>query len=66
MPSNAQSLVRARQEYFGDLKQWYSFKPPGYENVLGLDPFHQCAWQVLETNAAIEEGLAKIICQSSF
>ena len=60
VPENALSLVRAREEFFGDTDKWYSFKPPGYKSVGHLSPYHQTAWQVLETNAAIEAGFAHV------
>ena len=58
--TNAESLVRSRQEFFGDVRKWYSFKPPGYHRILHLQPHEQAIWQVLETNAAISEGLARL------
>lgn len=64
--ANADSLVRARKDYFGDEQQWYSFRPPGYENVVGLDPYHQAAWQVMRTNEAIEDGLAQVPAERVF
>lgn len=60
LADNTGSLVRAREEFCGHVGGWYSFKPPGYEGILELDPVHQAAWQVLETNAAVEEGLATV------
>lgn len=58
--ANAASLVRAREMFSGDENQWYSFKPPGYERVLHLDPNCQATWQVMATNQAIDVGLAEI------
>jgi hypothetical protein len=58
--ANADSLIRARRHFYGDERQWYSFKPPGFEKVLGLDPRRQVAWQVLATNDAVERGLAEV------
>ncbi len=57
---NAQSLLAARREFSGSEAAWYSFKPPGYEQVLSLTPPQQTAWQVLATNAAIQQGAAAI------
>lgn len=57
---NAQSLLAARREFSGSETAWYSFKPPGYEQVLSLAPPQQTAWQVLATNAAIQRGAAAI------
>ena len=64
--TNAASLVDARREFFGDEGQWYSFKPPGYKGVLGLDAWHQTAWQVQVTNAAVEEGLSHLPAEKTF
>jgi hypothetical protein len=64
--ANALSLVDARREFFGDVNQWYSFKPPGNERVTSMDALHQTAWQVLETNAAVTEGLGRIPPERSF
>jgi len=57
---NIQSLLEARQNYFGTLKHWYSFKPPEYKKLRTLDPIGQVAGQVFYTNRAIERGLEKI------
>lgn len=57
---NAQSLLRARREFSGTENAWYSFKPPGWRDVLSLPAPHQTAWQVLATNAALEQGAAAI------
>lgn len=63
---NAMSLIRARENFFGDSSKWYSFKPPGYEQVLKLSPKQQVEWQVESTNAAIREGLDKIVSNRVF
>lgn len=55
--ANAQSLIRARQSFFGKCSEWYSFKPPGYQNLLNHSPETQTYWQVLATNQAIRSGL---------
>jgi len=57
---NAQSLLEARKNFFGDINRWYSFKPPEYEFLKELDPYTQVAGQVFFTNKAIEEGLNRI------
>lgn len=64
--TNADSLIRARENFFGNINEWYSFKPPNYEKVLELDPIEQTKWQVKETNAAIEEGLKKLAQNNVF
>lgn len=57
---NIQSLLESRINYYGDIKGWYSFKPPEYESLKDKDPYEQVAGQVFYTNRAIKEGLKKI------
>jgi len=64
--ANAESLVRTREEFFGDVRKWYSFKPPGFCSVLHLEPQEQAIWQVLETNAAIQCGLTQLCASQIF
>jgi hypothetical protein len=55
-----QSLLQSRLKFFGTLDRWYSLKPPEYERLQELDPFHQVAGQVFFTNQAIQQGLQLI------
>ena len=57
---NAQSLLKARESFFSDIRQWYSFKPAEYIELKSKDPYHQVAGQVFYTNEAIENGLELI------
>jgi LPS sulfotransferase NodH len=57
---NSQSLLEARDKFFGDTAKWYSFKPREYNDLIRLDPFNQVAGQVLFTNRAIEAGLSQV------
>lgn len=57
---NAQSLLHARRAYSGDLKDWYSFRPPQYESLKDLDPISQVAGQIFYFNEEIERALAGI------
>lgn len=57
---NAQSLLNARNTYFGDEKEWYSFKPPQYYELQHLSPEEQVVWQVYHNNDIIAEGLNDI------
>lgn len=57
---NMQSLLEAREKYFGDRRGWYSFKPKEYLQLKDLDPFAQVAGQLYYTNRAIEAGLGQI------
>lgn len=57
---NAQSLLQAREDFYGDQSQWYSFKPVEYPNLKDLEPYQQVAGQVYFTNRAVQQGLASI------
>ncbi len=57
---NAQSLIEAREKFYGDLNEWYSFKPIEYPMLKELDPYKQVAGQVYFTNRAIHQELSKI------
>jgi len=58
--SNMQSLLKAREDYFGNINAWYSFKPPEYEMLKCLSPFEQIAGQLYFTNKAIYDGVTAI------
>lgn len=55
-----QSLIQAREKYYGDRNIWYSFKPPEYTFLKDMNPYEQIAGQIYYTNKAIEEGFQKI------
>ncbi|MBU2061628.1 MAG: sulfotransferase [Bacteroidetes bacterium] len=55
---NAQSILQARKEYFGDINSWYSFKVP--DKSFSDNPFEQVCQQVKFTNEMIEKELAKL------
>lgn len=57
---NIQSILNARKDYFGDIRAWYSFKPPEYDMLKSCDPYEQVAGQVYYTNNAIEKGFEVI------
>lgn len=57
---NAQSLLRAREKFFGDIKEWYSFKPPEYYDLVNLSPEEQVVYQVHYTNLAIKRGISSL------
>jgi LPS sulfotransferase NodH len=57
---NVQSLLEARQEYYGTRDTWYSAKPEEYEKLVGADCYTQVAGQVHYTHAAIEDGASRI------
>ena len=57
---NAQSLLEAREKFYGDQDQWYSFKPEEYLKLKELEPHQQVAGQVYFTNRAVQQGLAQL------
>lgn len=57
---NAQSLLEARERFFGDRRRWYSFKPPQFLKLEALDPLEQVAGQVMLTRRAVDKGLEGI------
>lgn len=57
---NAQSLLFAREKYYGDRSSWYSFKPEEYTALKDKSPIEQVAGQVVYTNNAIERELKLI------
>jgi K+-transporting ATPase A subunit len=57
---NIDSLLHARESFFGSLDNWYSFKPPEYYALKGKKPIEQVAGQVLFTNKAIEQQFQRI------
>jgi len=57
---NAQSLLEAREKFYGDQSQWYSFKPVEYPILKDLPPHQQVSGQVYFTNRAVQQGLSAI------
>lgn len=53
-----QSLLGAREDFFGHTADWYSFRPPEYPRLQQLDPVRQVAAQVFHTARAVSAGLA--------
>ena len=48
---NVQSLLLAREKYFGNRDGWYSIKPPEYEQLANLTPIEQVVGQVYHTKS---------------
>lgn len=57
---NAQSLLMAREDFFGNYDEWYSFKTPNYQQLKNLHPAEQVIEQVIENNEAIEAQLSEL------
>lgn len=52
-----QSILEAREKYYGNRVAWWSVKPKEYEWLEKMDLNHQIAGQVYYTGKAIKEGL---------
>lgn len=57
---NAQSLLEARERFFGSRKDWYSARPPEAAELERASPVEQVAGQVVLTQRHIEQGLREI------
>jgi hypothetical protein len=57
---NMQSLVTARQRFYGSEAHWYSFKPPEFADLQNRPLAEQIAGQLYYTNRAIETGMNQL------
>ena len=57
---NAQSLLKAREEYYGTREKWYSVRPKEYEQLKDATPIEQVVGQVYFTNQAIQEQIEQL------
>ena len=57
---NAQSLLRARQELYGDTTTWLSLRPPEYRSLVPLTPVQQVVGQVYFTLRDIQRSLGQL------
>ncbi len=57
---NMQSILKAREKYYGDQNIWWSVKPKEYNQLKTMDLYHQIAGQVFYTNQFIEKELRDI------
>lgn len=57
---NIQSLLEAREAYYGDRRSWYSVKPAEYSWLRELNPIEQVVGQVIFTSRAMKRGLDAI------
>lgn len=58
--ANAASLVKARRDFFGDERSWYSYKPTEYPLIKELPAWEQTIAQVICTNRAVEGHLKDV------
>lgn len=56
LEANACSLLKARDQFYGDRNEWWAFRPPEIDQLLGLDPLEQVFAQVKLTNDAVRLG----------
>ncbi|OUS18696.1 hypothetical protein A9Q93_03505 [Nonlabens dokdonensis] len=57
---NAQSLLIARKNFYGNYDEWYSFKTPNYYSLKKSKPTVQVIEQVLANNKAVENSLKSV------
>jgi hypothetical protein len=57
MKDTALSLLRGRQEVKGDVRQWFSVRPPNYEELVELPPHKQVAHQVYALDRQLRDDL---------
>ena len=55
-----QSIVQAREQFYGRRDTWWSVKPAEYEQLKDLDPLQQIAGQVYYTTQSLEKGMAAL------
>lgn len=55
-----QSLLEARERFFGDRAAWYSVKPREFAALEAADPFQQVAGQVFHVNRGLDRERARI------
>jgi hypothetical protein len=55
-----QSVLLARENYYGTREAWWSVKPKEYSSLKQMDIYHQIAGQVYFTDQAIERGLEAV------
>ncbi len=57
---NVQSTYQSRIKLFGDEREWFGAKPPGFYNYLELPVLEQIAMQIVDTNSTIQDQLDAI------
>lgn len=55
-----QSILFAREKYFGSRDEWWSSQPEQYADLKDRDVYEQIAGQVYYTEKAIDEGLSEV------
>lgn len=57
---NVQSLLYARERFFGDRDRWYSFKPPAYPELCKKPALEQVVGQIFHNREGVRAGLKTI------
>lgn len=55
-----QSILQARERFYGNTSVWWSVKPREYKQLKDMDFYHQIAGQVYYTEKSLEEQLLKV------
>lgn len=55
-----QSLLEARERFFGDRRRWYSVKPREHPELVSADPFEQVAGQSWHVEQGVASELARV------
>lgn len=57
---NMQSLLLAREKYYGDRELWWSVKPSNYSLLKDMDIYHQIAGQVYYSNLEMDREFIEL------
>ena len=57
---NVQSLLHARERFFGDRERWYSFKPPAYIKLKDKPALEQVVGQIFHNREGVRAGLEDV------
>ena len=57
---NVQSLLHARERFFGDRERWYSFKPPAYTELKDRPALEQVVGQIFHNRKGVRTGFETI------
>jgi len=56
----SQSILAARRELLGDIRHWWSLRPPQFRTLYHADPYEQVAGQIHYTMAAVQGALTSV------
>ena len=55
----AESILKARRQHYSNPDKWWSYVPPDFRRVIGLDYWHQIAGQVALLKAFLDRELGR-------